>query len=191
MAALLVATGRIEQATATAVGQLTGLGLSHGGCQIGDDGAEIIAAFLETNTSVTHAHLAHCNIGPRGVRAIAEVLKHNKSLWHLNLSDNKIGVEAIQLLIAALDRNVCIRHLWVSGSAPAPLATLKYLTEVRNAKLIPAAVRKAALCLISARQSLCRDSMGVLAIFPKELVKLIAMQVWATRCDPKWIEAIK
>ena len=66
-------------------------------------------------------------------------------------------------------------------------ATIEYLAETRNNFLIPAAVRCASLYLIAARHT--ADS-GSLAIFPKEIVKMIAMEVYGTRKDLKWINAV-
>jgi hypothetical protein len=53
-------------------------------------------------------------------------------------------MEGADSLIDALCHNVCITKLYVNGNnvAPESEATIKYLTETRNAVLIPAA----ALC---------------------------------------------
>lgn len=60
----------------------------------------------------------------------------------------------------------------------------------RNKNFVPVAVRHAALLLIGIRQSNSADGMGAFAVCPKDVVKLIAMQVWATRTDPIWIESL-
>ena len=70
------------------------------------------------------------------------------------------------------------------------MAPIEYLTKTRNRVLIPAAARRASLYLIAARRATPIADSGILAIFPKEIVKMIAMAVWATRKDPKWIEAV-
>jgi hypothetical protein len=72
--------------------------------------------------------------------------------------------------------------------APKARATIEYLAGTRNAILIPAAVRRASLSLIAARRNIA--GAGILAIFPKEIVKMIAMEVYATRKDPIWIDAL-
>ena len=62
---------------------------------------------------------------------------------------------------------------------------------VRNRELIPAAVRRAALLLIGIRRSTDIEGMGDFAVFPKDIVRLIAQTLWATRRDPIWIQALK
>ena len=76
----------------------------------------------------------------------------------------------------------------VSPVAPELHATIRYLAETRNKTLIPAAARQASLFLVAARRKIA--DAGSLAIFPKEIVKMIAMEVWATRKDPIWIDAL-
>ena len=124
------------------------------------------------------------------IRHIAEALTHNKAIAFLNLDYNEIGDEGAERFIDALSHNVCIVHLYVSGSGTTVRSrrTIQYLAEIRNAILIPAAVRRASLYLITAR--LCIANAGEFSVFPKEIVRMIAMQVWATRKDPKWIEAV-
>ena len=187
--ALLRKHGKDEQAASLIRGGLTELNLQ--GTPIGDDGAEIIAVFLRDDETVRKVLLYSCNIGPRGVEAIAEVLKYNKTVEHLNLNHNQIGDKGAETLVKALASNVWIKSIRiVYGSliAPETIATLKYMTKSRNGIQIPAVVRRACLYLIAARRT--PAEAGTLSIFPKEIVKLIAMQVWATRKDPIWIEAL-
>lgn len=81
-------------------------------------------------------------------------------------------------------------NLWVSGSVASleSEATIEYLTQRRNGVLIPEAVRRTSLCLIAFRRRVANT--GDLALLPKEIVRMIAMKVWATRQDAKWIEAV-
>ena len=58
----------------------------------------------------------------------------------------------------------------------------------RNTILIPAAVRSAALLLIATRRSIA--GAGVFAILPREIVKMISLEVWATRKDRQWIKVV-
>ena len=169
-------------------GELTELRLYD--CQIGDDGAKIVADFLKHNRTLLEVFLYTCNIGPREAKAIAESLKHNKTIELLHLGDNPIGGEGAEALIEALNLNVCIEFLTVTDESAGPqlLATIKYLTETRNFALIPAAVRRTSLYLIAARCNIA--GAGILAIFPKEIVRMIAMEVYATRKDPIWINAL-
>jgi len=61
------------------------------GNQLGDAGAEAIAAMLRTNSSLTLLFLQGNNIGDAGAEAIAAMLRTNRSLTTLYLHDNKIG----------------------------------------------------------------------------------------------------
>ena len=131
-----------------------------------------------------------CLIGSRGAKAIAESFKHNQTVEEMFLNGNQIGDEGAEALINALNYNVCI--IWpffgANNIAPELQATIKYLTRTRNKILIPAAVCRASLCLIAARSNI--STAGALAFFPKEIVKMIAMEVWATRKEPIWIDAL-
>ena len=157
--------------------------------RIGYDGAEIVADFLKHET-VSRVYLSFCKIRPRGCKAVADALKHNQTVEYLNLDENPIGYEGAEAVIDALNYNVCIKELDVSMSVMALkfLTAIKYLTQTRNKILIPAAVRRASLYLIAARRVIA--DAGVLAIFPKEIVRMIAMEVWATRKEPIWINAL-
>jgi hypothetical protein len=160
-------------------------------CEIGDDGAFIVAAFIKGDVTVEMVYLGSCNIGPRGTKAIADAVKHSKTVWCLNFNWNQIGDDGAEAVLIALSHNVCIIGMLIRDNdiAPESQATIKYLTETRNAVLIPAAVRRTSLYLISARRNI--SDAGRLAIVPKEIVRMIAMAVWATRKDPKWIEALR
>ena len=186
LATLLRVHGKEQQAAAVLRAELTTLNLYN--CRIGDDGAEIVAAFLKHDETVVKVFLHSCYIGARGVKAIAEALKHNQTLWFLNLYANQIGEEGASALIDALSYNVCMEVLDFSHVASELQATIEYLTETRNKILIPAAVRRASLSLIAARRNI--TDAGNLAAFQKEIVRMIAMEVWATRKEPIWINAL-
>ena len=161
------------------------VGLYLRGCQLGDDEAVIIAAFLKDDDIVEKGYLNYNNLGPRGAKEIDDALKRNKTVWYLNLGGNQIGNQGAASLISALNHIICITELYINYNdiAPESMATIQYLAETRNAILIPAAVRQACLYLISARRSI--ENAGDLSIFPKEIVRMIAMAVWATRKGPQ------
>jgi hypothetical protein len=122
-------------------------------------------------------------------------VNRGSNLWSSfvgQVSINQIEDDGADSLIDALNHNVCLTELYVKRNniAPESTATIDYLVETRNAVLIPAAVRRASLYLIAARRATPVADSGSLAIFPKEIVKMIAMAVWMTRKDPKWIEAV-
>jgi hypothetical protein len=186
---LMTERGKEEDAEKLMRGELEVLDL--GWCAIGDDGAVKVAAFLKGNGTVEMVGLSFNNIGPHGAKAIADALKCNKRLRILNLTYNQFGDQGADVLINALSHNVCLFGLYVNNNVPAEsMATIEYLTQTRNRVLIPAAVRRASLYLIAARRATPIADAGDFAIFPKEIVRLIAMAVWATRKDPEWIEAV-
>jgi hypothetical protein len=82
-------------------------------------------------------------------------------------------------------------HVGLNNIAPESVATIQYLTQTRNRVLIPAAARRASLYLIAARRATPIADAGNLAIFPKEIIRMIAMAVYATRKDPAWIKAVE
>ena len=188
---LLTKHGREKDAEKLMRGELEWLNLGY--CQLGDDGAVKVAAFIKVNDTVEKVWLSNNSIGPRGAKAIADALKHSKKVWYLSLGGNQIGDEGGDAFIDALSHNVSITALYVNGNniAPESMATIEYLTQTRNHVLIPAAAaRRASLYLIAARCATPIADAGDFAIFPKEIVRLIAMAVYATRKDPKWIDAV-
>ena len=176
-----------EQVEDVMRGELTMLNLSS--CHFGDNGAGIVAAFLKT---VREVCLSYCSIGLRGFKAVAKALKHNRTVEYLDFADNQIRSNSGRTLIDALACNVCIVDiaLFSIKLAPKSRMTVKYLTQTRNALLVPAAVRRASLYLIAIRCTTNYDGMGTIGIVPKEVLKMIAMKVWATRRDPIWIHAL-
>ena len=175
-----------KQAEAVMRGELKVLDLAF--CWIRADGAELVADFLRFNDTVVEVSLFCCYIELPGVMAIFDALKNNKTVEILNLQANAVGHEG-KALIGTLDCNVSIRVLYIIEEHidPEPFAIIKYRIETRNAILIPAAVRRASLYLIASRRTVA--NAGVLGRCPKEIVKMIAMEVWATRKDSDWIQA--
>ena len=190
LATLLTKHGKVEDAEKLMRDELKVLDL--GCCEIGDDGAVIGSAFLKGDDTVEELYLYWNEIGPRGAKAFADAVKHNKMVRILDLTDNEIDGQGAEALVDALRHNVSITGLLVFGNniAPESIATIKYLSETRNTVLIPAAVLRASLYLIAARRATSIADAGDLAVFPKEIVRMIAVAVWATRKDPKWIEVV-
>ena len=181
--------GKDEQAERLIRGELSDLNLND--CEIADDGAEIVADFLKYDETVMNVWLSRCKIGPHGAKAIADAIKYNQTASHLSLTYNPIKDEGAEALVNALAHNVCIEDLSLFNAYVSELTlTIEYLVEFRNAIIIPAAVCRASLYLIAIRQSANYDGMGTIGILPKEIVKMIAMEVFATRKDPVWIEAV-
>jgi hypothetical protein len=187
---LLKKLGKQEDAEKLMRNELKKLNLFN--CGIGDDQVVTVAAFIKVDDTLEEVLLYDCNIESRGAKAIADAVKHNK-VWYLGLSSNQIGQEGAEALINALGHNVSITVLYVItyNIAPKSMATIEYLTETRNTVLIPAAARRASLYLIAARRATPIADAGDLAVFPKEIVRMIAMAVYATRKDPAWIKAVE
>lgn len=117
-------------------------------------------------------------------------MEHNRTVDVVNIAMNPIGTDGAAALANLLRHNVCLTGLvsWDdSYHAPESEASIKSDTTRRNARVIPFVVRRASLFLIAAR--LRPTDMGTLGIFPKEIVKMIAIEVWATRTEPDWISA--
>ena len=178
-----------KQADAVARGCLTEI-LGFGGPAMGDDGAKLLADFIRNDSMISGFFVGNNRIGSGGTQALAESLKYNKNIWSVGLSRNRIGRKGGQALLDMLETNVVIRalDLFATQIDQDLFDQLAYLTMVRNQVLIPAAARCASLCLIIARRT--TDNAGLLAILPKEIVKMIAMQVYATRKDSQWLNAL-
>ena len=192
MAALLREHGKDEQAELALRGELSVLNLTN--CDIGDSGGHVVAAFLEHNKSTFQALLGVCSIGLHGIKILVEALKSNETLEMMYLVGNEVGDEGGDALIDALSFNVCITEVchigYVYNMDMQRREIVDYLTKTRNKCLIPAAVRRVSLFLIGIRCSSPGLGMGDLAILPSEIVKMITMEVWASRRDPKWIQAL-
>ena len=65
--------GESEQAELMLRGELMTLNLWS--CRLGNDGVDIVAAFISYDETVLEVYLYGCNVGPRGCKAIAEALK--------------------------------------------------------------------------------------------------------------------
>ena len=158
-----------------------------GDCNISDDGAIALASLLEHGSHLKDLFLQGNGIGEAGLMAVANALKRNQSLQYLAVFRNPgLGGEGIEsAFIDVFQNNVTLLSL-AGIRSPEVEALL-----LRNKELIPTAVRGAALLLIGIRRSTDFEGMGDFAVFPKDIVRLIAQTVWATRRDPIWIRALK
>ena len=204
--------GRMMEATTS----LTELSLFNS--SIGNVEAIVLSASLKKNTSLLLMALSGCGIGDKGILAIAEALKENKTLLRLDMSRNSLTTvgwnalaEALRFNRSLIMLNIGEDHDELAGAigrafCPILLKENVCLTELhsnsisderiqnllaRNQDRIPEAARRAALLLIGIRQSTDFEAMGDFAIFPKDIVKLIAQAVYATRKDPIWIQALE
>ena len=162
--------------------------LNLSGCKISDQGAIALASLLSHGSHHETLFLQLNEIKEAGVKALANALKHNRNLCHLRITSwfvPRRGEIFESSFIEALQSNVTLIEL--QGIKSSKIEALL----LRNKEHIPAAVRLAALLLIGIRQSTDIEGMGDFAVFPKDIVRLIAQTVWATRRDPIWIQALK
>ena len=166
-------------------------------CSLGDREAVIVADVLRHNTGLKELDLSSNSIGVSGQVALAKALRVNRSLqklWFGSYDKEELDEDVKDAFVDMLCLNVCITDL---GRDPDEIGyeiesnpSLEPLLR-RNRERIPAAVRRAALLLIGVcRFSTNYEGMGDFAIVPKDVVKLIAMEVWATRTDPIWMWAL-
>ena len=103
-----------------------------------DASAAVLAAVLETNTTLTKLVLGDNYLGPGGAKSLATALKINTALTNLNLRRNNLRPES---LTTALKTNTTLTNLDFSGSTLGPvdagsLATaLKTNTALTNLNL--------------------------------------------------------
>lgn len=70
---------------------------------IGDEGAEALAAVLDSHSKIKVLDLSHNTIGTRGAVHIASAVLRTKSLTSLSLKANEIGDPGAEALLEALD----------------------------------------------------------------------------------------
>ena len=182
------------QASALIRGELSSLNLN--ALWLIADDAEVVANFLASNKTVTKVRLDYNHIETDGAKALAEALKCNNSVRWLALYSNEIGNEGAEALITVFATNVSLGFVKLGGNtiAEEKKEMIQYLSATRNEILIPnavrSAVRSAALFLIGIRRASKFEEMGDFAVIDKNIVRMIAMEVWATRRDPIWIDAL-
>ena len=180
-----------------------------------DEGVVALVDGLKSNESLRALNVSYSGIFDDGAIALASLLEHGSHLVELDLNENEIGEAGLMALAKALNHNQNLQDLYVyfdSGGdgegienafvdvfqSNVALLKLRDIRSsridtllLRNKELIPAAVRRAALLLIGIRRSTDFEGMGDFAVFPKDIVRLIAQTVYATRRDPLWIQALK
>lgn len=157
--------------------------------QLGVDAAVLLAEALKSNRSLRLLNLDGNFIEDEGAARFAEALKINASLKALYLAGNRIWEQGAVHLADALEMNASLTQLYVSTSNKELTRTFDELVN-RNKRLV-SMVRFAALFLIGIRNGATHAGMGAFGRLPKEVVKMIAMRVWATCGQPEWIRAWK
>ena len=90
------------------------------GNSIGPVGAESLATVLKTNTTLTNLGLSQNNIGPAGAESLAAALKTNTTLTNLSLVENNIGPAGAESLATALKTNTTLTNLDLSSNNIGP-----------------------------------------------------------------------
>ena len=147
-------------------------------CDLNDD-ADVVADFVCTRRDLVQVDLNGNKIGLRSAIAIAKAVRC--SVRRLSLLNNCVGNEGAAALMEALDSNPSMDSLslgcrldnCIFSEACARIEAL----ENCNRTLIPGAVRDICLSMMGIRNGSNHGGMGSLAIFPKEIVKIIAMEV--------------
>ena len=161
------------------------------GNQIGDEGAIALAEGLQSNSTLETLKISwHNQIGDSGATALGAALTKNTTLTELDLRDLQIGRDGMMSLIEAVrQHNVQLKSLHVQGNWHGAEQLVDNL--MRRNKVLVRFVRKAIRFLIGVRQGSSINGMGDIGRVPKEVVLIIAKHVWATRGDPKWLEALR
>ena len=165
-------------------------------CAMSDREAVAFADALKHNTGLKVLELTENEIWVVGLVALAKALRFNRSLQKLrfNFDHQKLVKDIEVAFFDMLCLNVCLTSLCFNpklyGDEGVGNPSLEPLLR-RNRELIPDAVRRAALLLVGVcRSSTNYEGMGDFAIVPRDVVKLIAKEVWATRTDPIWMWAL-
>ena len=185
--------------------------------EIQDDGLIGLSEGLQQNSSLRLLRLYSDNsIGSDGFAALANAMKHHTGLQSLDITKLAMHESDFASFIDALKTNRTLEDLIIGSEEIA--TSFPYIVDLlqhnvslltygdpsfdhpnpqeierlllRNKILIPAAARRTALFLIGIRRSTNYEGMGDFNVFPKDIVRLIAQTVWATRKDPIWIQAI-
>ena len=101
------------------------------GNSIGPAGAESLATALKTNTALTNLDLRGNNIGPAGAQSLARVLKTNTTLTKLHLSVNNIGPAGAESLATALKTNTTLTNLDLSRNNLGPAGAESLATALK------------------------------------------------------------
>ena len=83
-------------------------------CGISDVGAELLAKFLSTNTSLRKLDISHNNIGDNGISHIAAALHLNTVIEELPVVSCGISAVGAELLARSLSTNTSLRKLDIS-----------------------------------------------------------------------------
>ena len=99
---------------------------------MGDAAAPVLAAVLETNTTLTNLDLSGNYLGPAGAESLATALKTNTTLTNLDLSGNNLGPAGAESLATALKTNTILTNLDFSGNNVGPAGAESLATTLKT-----------------------------------------------------------
>ena len=97
-----------------------------------DDAADVLAAVLETNSTLTNLNLCYNNIGPTGAVSLATALEENTTLTNLELSFNHPGPAGAESLAKALKTNTTLTNLVLSFNNLGPADAESLATALKT-----------------------------------------------------------
>jgi len=85
---------------------------------LGDDGAKILAQFLNKNKFVRAIDLSSNNIGPSGVQEIFNALASNEQIQSVSFEWNNIGAspQGLNALASFIQNNKSIKHISLANN---------------------------------------------------------------------------
>ena len=102
------------------------------GNRIGPVGAESLATVLKTNTTLTDLELSGNNLGPAGAESLATALRINTTLTNLELSRNNLGPADAESLATALKTNTALTNLELSRNNLGPAGAESRATALKT-----------------------------------------------------------
>lgn len=108
------------------------LNLSVWSAAVKDEGAAVVASFLQSNRSLIVLEMSDCGVGTRGCKAFGEALVKNATLTRLNLDNNCIADEGLAALTANLKLNRTLSSLSLQYCCLGAAAGAAIGAELRN-----------------------------------------------------------
>ena len=154
--------------------------------EVGDDGAKHISDALKMNIRLTSLNLRQNNICCDGATYLAESLKANTILKNLVLLNNRIDNVGAKQLAKALEMNVVLTSFAIQNNPGYKCISYCAFIFDRNVDICKI-IRSCIYYIIGIRKKGYLDDMGFFGKLPKEIVFVIAKEVWASRGSCGWL----
>lgn len=144
---------------------------------------------LKVNCTLKSLDLDFSNIHDMQITNLCESLKINKSLEEISLNNNKIT--SVKPIIEMLKYNIVLKEISLINNSVDNFKEQVFIKLSRNKK-IQKIIIKVIIFLIGVRQYATKDPYGIgyFIWFPKEIVKMIAKEIWKTRGDTEWLKIV-